>query len=57
MENLGVRMTELHETEKLDEAALWILNGLAKPKTPYLTILEQKLLALLELEYLTNNKE
>ena len=53
MENLGVRMTKLYETGKLDEAALWVLNGLAKLKTPYLTLLEEKLLALLELEYLT----
>ncbi|MCC0178903.1 hypothetical protein I4641_18200 [Waterburya agarophytonicola K14] len=51
MENLGVRMSELHQTGNLDEAALWILNGLAKLKTPYLTILEEKLLVLLELEY------
>lgn len=51
MENLGVRMSELHQTGNLDEAALWILNGLAKLKTPYLTIFEEKLLALLELEY------
>lgn len=51
MENLGVHMRELHQTGNLDEAALWILNGLAKLKTPYLTILEEKLLALLELEY------
>jgi hypothetical protein len=50
MENLGIRMTLLHQTGKLDEAALWILNGLAKLKTPYLIILEEKLLALLELE-------
>ena len=55
MENLGVRMTLLHQTSKLDEAALWVLNGLAKLKTAYLTLLEEKLLALLELEYLTNN--
>ena len=51
MEDLGVRMTLLHQTGKLDEAALWILNGLAKLKTPYLTLLESKLLALLEVEY------
>ncbi|PSB06981.1 hypothetical protein C7B62_21290 [Pleurocapsa sp. CCALA 161] len=57
MENLGVRMTELYETGKLDEAALWVLNGLAKLKTPYLTLLESKLLALLELEYLTNGSD
>jgi hypothetical protein len=50
-ENLGVRMTLLHQTGNLDEAALWILNGLGKLKTPYLTLLEEKLLALLELEY------
>ena len=54
MEDLGVRMTLLHQTGKLDEAALWILNGLAKLKTPYLTLLESKLLALLEVEYLVN---
>lgn len=53
MEGIGVRMTELYETGKLDEAALWVLNGLAKLKTPYLTILEEKLLALLEDVYLT----
>jgi hypothetical protein len=51
MENLGVRMTLLHQTGNLDEAALWILNGIAKLKTPYLTLLEEKLLTLLELEY------
>ncbi len=51
MEDLGVRMSLLHQTGKLDEAALWILNGLAKLKTPYLTLLESKLLALLEEEY------
>ncbi len=51
MEDLGVRMSLLHQTGKLDEAALWILNGLAKLKTPYLTILEEKLLALIEEQY------
>ena len=54
MEDLGVRMTLIHQTGKLDEAALWILNGLAKLKTPYLTLLESKLLAFLEVEYLAN---
>lgn len=57
MENLGVRMTLLHQTGKLDEASLWILNGLAKLKTPYLTILEEKLLALLEDVYLFHDVE
>jgi hypothetical protein len=56
MENLGVRMTLLHQKGKLDEAALWVLNGLAKLKTPYLTILEEKLLALLELEHETTQE-
>ena len=55
MEDLGVRMTQLHQTGKLDEAALWILNGLAKLKTPYLTLLESKLLALLEDVYLSHD--
>lgn len=53
MENINVRMTMLHETGNLDEAALWVLNGLAKLKTPHLTDLEEKLLALLESEYET----
>ncbi len=53
MENINIRMTMLHETGNLDEAALWVLNGLAKLKTPHLTDLEEKLLALLENEYET----
>ncbi|MEY2831843.1 MAG: hypothetical protein RLZZ574_1101, partial [Cyanobacteriota bacterium] len=57
MENLGVRMTLLHQTGKLDEASLWILNGLAKLKTPYLTILEEKLLTLLEEFYIFHDVE
>ncbi len=55
IESVGFRMTILQETGKLDEAALWVLNGLAKLKTPYLTILEEKLLALLEREYLSDD--
>ncbi len=55
IESVGFRMTLLQETGKLDEAALWVLNGLAKLKTPYLTILEEKLLALLEREYLSDD--
>jgi hypothetical protein len=57
MENLGVRMTLLHQTGKLDEASLWILDGLAKLKTPYLTILEEKLLTLLEEFYIFHDVE
>ncbi len=57
MESLGIRMTLLHQTGKLDEASLWILNGLAKLKTPYLTILEEKLLTLLEEFYIFHDVE
>ncbi len=51
---IGERMTRLHETGKLDEAALWVLNGLAKIKQPSLTELQEKLLNLLETEYKTD---
>ncbi len=56
MEDIGVRMSRLHEKCGLDTAALWILNGLAKLDKPYLEPLEEKLLALLENEYLTDNE-
>ena len=52
LEDIGVRMTELHQTGKLDKAALWVLNGLAKLDRPYLTTLEENLLQLLENFYL-----
>ena len=52
LEDIGVRMTELHQTGKLDKAALWVLNGLAKLDRPYLTTLEENLLQLLESFYL-----
>ncbi len=48
IEDLGVRMTKLHETDSLDAAALWVLDGLAKLDRPYLTILEEKLLRVIE---------
>ncbi|MBE9171337.1 hypothetical protein IQ238_28870 [Pleurocapsales cyanobacterium LEGE 06147] len=51
MEELGVRMTKLHETGALDTAAMWVLNGLSKLTSPYLTQLEEKLLKVLEQEY------
>lgn len=51
MKELGNRMTQLYETESLDEAALWVLKGLEKLNRPFLTPLEEKLLALLEKEY------
>ena len=51
IEDLGVRMTRLHQTGKLNQAALWVLNGLAKLDRPELTPLEEKLLRVLEAEY------
>lgn len=51
IEDLGVRMTLLHQTGRLDKAALWILEGLAKLDKPYLTSLEERLLRVLEDEY------
>jgi hypothetical protein len=51
IENIGVRMTRLHETGSLDEAAVWVLRGLAKLDRPYLTTLEEKLLEVIEAEY------
>jgi hypothetical protein len=56
MEDIGVRMSLLHSTGKLDEAAIWILNGLAKLNRAYLNSLEEKLLNLLEIEYGTKGK-
>ena len=51
MEELGIRMTQLYETGTLDQGALWVLKGLEKLHRPYLTSIEEKLLALLEQEY------
>ncbi|WP_040899695.1 hypothetical protein [Xenococcus sp. PCC 7305] len=45
------RMNAIHQTGDLDDAALWVLNGLAKLTAPHLSDLEEKLLQLLELEY------
>ena len=56
MEDIGVRMSRLHEKSGRDTAALWILNGLAKLARPYLEPIEEKLLALLETEYLTDDE-
>ncbi len=56
MEYIGLRMSLLYETGQLDEAALWILNGLARIKRPTLTSLEEKLLTTLEIEYETQAK-
>lgn len=57
IENLGVRMTNLHQTGKLDKAAFWVLDGLAKLDRPYLTTLEENLLQVLEKVYLFHDVE
>ncbi|NJP22513.1 MAG: hypothetical protein HC763_29805, partial [Hydrococcus sp. CRU_1_1] len=51
MEELGARMTDLYQTGRLEEAALGVLNKLARIERAYLTELEEKLLKLLEEEY------
>ena len=48
----GSSDTKLHQTEKLDKAALWVLEGLAKLDRPQLTSLEEKLLRVIEDFYL-----
>jgi hypothetical protein len=50
MKELGARMNDLYELE-LEEAALGILNKLARIDRSYLTELEEKLLILLEKQY------
>lgn len=48
MEHLCLRMKKLHSLGNLDTAAYWILKGLGKLSTPYLTPLQEKLLNVLE---------
>ena len=57
IEDIGVRMTKLHQTGRLDKAALWILEGLAKLDNPYLTPIEEKLLQVLEEFYLFHDEK
>ena len=52
--DLGERMTALSEMGELDEAALWVLRGLEKLNRAQLNSLEEKLLQVLEEEYLGN---
>jgi hypothetical protein len=51
MEELCARLKKLHQLGNLDVGAYWVLNGLGKLSAPYLTPLQEKLLAVLELEY------
>ena len=52
MLDLGARMTALADVENLDEAALWVLQGLEKLNRSQLNSIEERLLQLLEDEYL-----
>ena len=52
MLDLGERMTALSEVGELDEAAMWLLQGLERLKRSQLNSLEEKLLQVLEEEYL-----
>jgi hypothetical protein len=50
--DLGERMSALFETGVLDEAALWVLHGLERLNRSRLNSLEERLLQVLEEEYL-----
>ena len=52
MLDLGERMTALSEVGELDEAAMWLLQGLERLKRSRLNSLEERLLKVLEDEYL-----
>lgn len=52
MLDLGARMTALYEVGELDEAAMWVLRGLEKLNRSQLNSIEERLLQLLEEEYL-----
>jgi hypothetical protein len=52
MLDLGARMTALYEVGELDEAAMWVLQGLEKLNRSQLNSIEEKFLQLLEDEYL-----
>jgi hypothetical protein len=51
VEDLGVRMTQLHNTGRLEETARVVLQAIASLKRSYLTPVEEKLLSCLEEEY------
>ena len=52
MLDLGERMTALSEVGELDDAAIWLLQGLERLKRSQLNSLEERLLQVLEDEYL-----
>ena len=51
MQQLCVRLRQLHEVANRDEAVDWLLQGLGKQAKPYLSSLQAKLLATVEREY------
>jgi hypothetical protein len=53
MLDLGERMTALYEVGELDEAAMWVLKGLEKLNRSQLNSIEERLLQVLEEEYLS----
>lgn len=57
MLDLGERMTALGEVGELDEAAIWLLQGLERLKRSQLNSLEEKLLQVLEEVYLFHDVE
>ena len=57
MLDLGARMTALAEVGELDEAALWLLQGLERLNRATLNSLEEKLLQLLEQFYIFHDVE
>jgi hypothetical protein len=54
---LGERMTALAEVGELDEAAMWVLQGLEKLNRSTLNSIEERLLQLLELFYIFHDVE
>ena len=57
MLDLGERMTALSEVGELDEAAMWLLQGLERLKRSQLNSLEERLLQVLEDVYLFHDVE
>jgi hypothetical protein len=51
MQQLCVRLRQLHQVASRDEAVDWLLQGLGKQAKPYLSSLQAKLLATVEREY------
>lgn len=49
------RISRLREKENLEEAARTVLKHLGELKRPYLTVVEEKLLSVIEKEYKVRN--